>query len=92
MSLSSRVSKARQKIELKKMTKESNLQVTFSKRHSGVFKKASELCTLYGAEVGLIVFSLGDKNHHGWHETPMNYGFDMMGGYMLCNVRSREYG
>ncbi|KAK7286591.1 hypothetical protein RJT34_21698 [Clitoria ternatea] len=61
MSSISRVSKGRRKIEMKKMTKESNLQVTFSKRRSGLFKKASELCTLCGAEVGLIVFSPRDK-------------------------------
>ncbi|KAG5061429.1 Agamous-like MADS-box protein AGL62 [Glycine soja] len=33
-----------------KMTNKSNLQVPFSKRRSGVLKKASELCTLCGAE------------------------------------------
>ncbi|KAK7269953.1 hypothetical protein RIF29_22775 [Crotalaria pallida] len=54
-------SKGRQKIEIKKMTNESNLQVTFSKRRSGLFKKASELCTLCGAEIALIVFSPGEK-------------------------------
>ncbi|XP_004496797.1 agamous-like MADS-box protein AGL62 [Cicer arietinum] len=53
--------RGRQKIEIKKMSNESNLQVTFSKRRSGLFKKASELCTLCGAEVVLIVFSPGEK-------------------------------
>ncbi|KAF7811106.1 inositol-tetrakisphosphate 1-kinase 3-like isoform X1 [Senna tora] len=56
-----RRSKGRQKIEMKKMSNESNLQVTFSKRRNGLFKKASELCTLCGAEVALIVFSPGEK-------------------------------
>ncbi|XP_028767249.1 agamous-like MADS-box protein AGL62 [Neltuma alba] len=56
-----RRSKGRQKIEIKKMENESNLQVTFSKRRAGLFKKASELCTLCGVEVALIVFSPGDK-------------------------------
>ncbi|XVE67411.1 hypothetical protein DITRI_Ditri08aG0158500 [Diplodiscus trichospermus] len=51
----------RQKIEMVKMKKDSNLQVTFSKRRSGLFKKASELCTLCGAQVGIIVFSPGNK-------------------------------
>nr|KYP75241.1 Agamous-like MADS-box protein AGL62 [Cajanus cajan] len=46
---------------MKKMSNESNLQVTFSKRRSGLFKKASELCTLCGADVALVVFSPGDK-------------------------------
>ncbi|CAD5330129.1 unnamed protein product [Arabidopsis thaliana] len=43
------------------MENESNLQVTFSKRRFGLFKKASELCTLSGAEILLIVFSPGGK-------------------------------
>ncbi|KAL9317339.1 hypothetical protein ACSQ67_013856 [Phaseolus vulgaris] len=47
-------SRGRQKIEMKKMSNESNLQVTFSKRRSGLFKKASELCTLCGAHVALV--------------------------------------
>jgi len=51
----------RQKVEMKKMSNESNLQVTFSKRRSGLFKKASELCTLCGAYIALIVFSPSDK-------------------------------
>ncbi|BBN69862.1 AGAMOUS-like 62 [Prunus dulcis] len=56
-----RKSKGRQKVEMVKMANESNLQVTFSKRRSGLFKKASELCTLCGAEVAIIVFSPGRK-------------------------------
>ena len=35
--------------------------MTFSKRRSGLFKKASELCTLYGAYIALIVFSPSEK-------------------------------
>ncbi|KAB1208607.1 Agamous-like MADS-box protein AGL62 [Morella rubra] len=56
-----RRSKGRQKIRMEKMESESNLQVTFSKRRSGLFKKASELCTLCGAEIAIIVFSPGKK-------------------------------
>ncbi|KAI5661215.1 hypothetical protein M9H77_20538 [Catharanthus roseus] len=44
-----------------KMKNESNLQVTFSKRRAGLFKKANELVTLCGAEVAFIVFSPGGK-------------------------------
>ncbi|KAE8668362.1 Agamous-like MADS-box protein AGL62 [Hibiscus syriacus] len=51
----------RQKVEMVKMKNNSNLQVTFSKRRSGLFKKASELCTLCGVEIGIIVFSPGNK-------------------------------
>ncbi|XP_052171279.1 agamous-like MADS-box protein AGL62 [Diospyros lotus] len=56
-----RKSKGRQKVEMTRMSKESNLLVTFSKRRSGLFKKASELCTLCGAEIAIIVFSPGKK-------------------------------
>ncbi|GMI72520.1 hypothetical protein HRI_000921300 [Hibiscus trionum] len=51
----------RQKVEMVKMKNNSNLQVTFSKRRPGLFKKASELCTLCGAEIGIVVFSPGNK-------------------------------
>uniref|UniRef100_A0AAU7LJM1 MADS71 n=1 Tax=Hippophae rhamnoides TaxID=193516 RepID=A0AAU7LJM1_9ROSA len=56
-----RVSKGRQRVAMVKMSNDSNLQVTFSKRRSGLFKKASELCTLCGAEIVVIVFSPGKK-------------------------------
>ncbi|KAL2460342.1 Agamous-like MADS-box protein AGL62 [Abeliophyllum distichum] len=56
-----RKSRGRQKIEMTRMSKESNLLVTFSKRRSGLFKKASELCTLCSAEIAIIVFSPGKK-------------------------------
>lgn len=54
-------SKGRQKIQMARMEKESNLLVTFSKRRSGLFKKASELCILCGVEITIIVFSPGKK-------------------------------
>ncbi|KAI3431012.1 MADS-box domain-containing protein [Psidium guajava] len=50
-------SKGRKKIEIKKITNKSSQQVTFSKRRSGLFKKASELCILCGAHIAIIVFS-----------------------------------
>ncbi|XVF15362.1 hypothetical protein REPUB_Repub09cG0145700 [Reevesia pubescens] len=36
-------------------------QVAFSKRRSGLFKKASELCTLCAVETALVVFSPNGK-------------------------------
>ncbi|KAH1116213.1 hypothetical protein AAZX31_17G013900 [Glycine max] len=51
----------RKKIEIKKLEKASNKQVTFSKRRTGLFKKASELCILCNAYVAIIVFSPADK-------------------------------
>lgn len=51
----------RKKIEIKKITDDSSRQVTFSKRRTGVFNKASELCVLTGAEAAIIVKSPGDR-------------------------------
>ncbi|XP_019427190.1 PREDICTED: agamous-like MADS-box protein AGL62 [Lupinus angustifolius] len=53
--------KGRRRIEMKMIAKDNNLQVTFSKRCTGLFKKVSELCTLCDAKVGLVVFSLPNK-------------------------------
>ncbi|GAU37940.1 hypothetical protein TSUD_269550 [Trifolium subterraneum] len=58
---SERKGRGRKKIEIKKMSNEIHLQVTFSKRRNGLFKKASELSTLCGVDVALIVFSPGEK-------------------------------
>ncbi|CAA0806760.1 Agamous-like MADS-box protein AGL62 [Striga hermonthica] len=51
----------RQKIKIEKIEVKNHLQVTFSKRRSGLFKKASELCTLCGVEIAIIVFSPAGK-------------------------------
>ncbi|KAI3721467.1 hypothetical protein L2E82_32479 [Cichorium intybus] len=56
-----RQSKGRQKIEIKRIIDESSLLVSFSKRHSCIFKKASELCTLCRVEMAIIVFSPNKK-------------------------------
>ncbi|KAK4485279.1 hypothetical protein RD792_007911 [Penstemon davidsonii] len=60
---SARKGKGRQKINIEKIENENNLQVTFSKRRVGLFKKASELATLTGAELLVIFFSLSGKGH-----------------------------
>ncbi|KAG4954390.1 hypothetical protein JHK87_039984 [Glycine soja] len=52
--------KGRQKIEMKKISNKCNLQVIFSKRQTGVFKKTSELATLCG--VDLAKPTSGDSN------------------------------
>ncbi|KAM7269473.1 hypothetical protein ACFE04_024970 [Oxalis oulophora] len=56
-----RKTKGRQKIKMQKMQNESYLQATFSKRRSVIFKKASEISTLCGVEIAIIVFSPGKK-------------------------------
>ncbi|KAM0920561.1 hypothetical protein ACQ4PT_007397 [Festuca glaucescens] len=47
----------RQKIEIRPIEREGARQVCFSKRRSGLFKKANELAILCGAEVAAVVFS-----------------------------------
>ncbi|KAI5661222.1 hypothetical protein M9H77_20545 [Catharanthus roseus] len=56
-----KTTQGRKKIEIKKIDNLSNRQVTFSKRRVGLFKKASELCILTGAEIAIIVYSLGKR-------------------------------
>lgn len=51
----------RQKIEIKKIEKSANRQVTFTKRRHGLFNKASELCVLTGAEMTVLVQSKGGR-------------------------------
>ncbi|KAK6930456.1 Transcription factor, MADS-box [Dillenia turbinata] len=55
------------KIRMEKMEKQSNLQVTFSRRRDGLFKKASELSTLCDAQVAIVVFSPGKKVYSFGH-------------------------
>ncbi|KAL0718277.1 hypothetical protein Bca4012_067599 [Brassica carinata] len=51
----------RGKIEIKKIENKTSRQVTFSKRRSGLIKKARELSVLCDAHIGLIVFSATGK-------------------------------
>ncbi|KAJ4827714.1 hypothetical protein Tsubulata_018035 [Turnera subulata] len=53
--------KGRQKIEMKRIENAEDRLITFSKRRSGIYKKASEVSTLCGAEVGVLVFSPAGK-------------------------------
>ncbi|XP_059306764.1 MADS-box transcription factor 6-like [Lycium ferocissimum] len=51
----------RGKVELKRIENQTNRQVTFSKRRSGLLKKAFELSILCDAEVALLLFSPSGK-------------------------------
>ncbi|XP_021912041.1 myocyte-specific enhancer factor 2A-like [Carica papaya] len=53
--------KGPQMIEMVKIKKATNLQVTFAKCRAGIFKKASEISTLCGAEIAVIIFSPAKK-------------------------------
>ncbi|KQK11807.1 agamous-like MADS-box protein AGL23 [Brachypodium distachyon] len=56
-----RPSMGRQKIAIKRIDSEEARQVCFSKRRAGLFKKASELSVLCGAQVAAVVFSPAGK-------------------------------
>ncbi|KAK4724262.1 hypothetical protein R3W88_027041 [Solanum pinnatisectum] len=60
-------SMGRHKIKIAKIAVKNHLQVTFSKRRSGLFKKASELCTLCGIEIAIIVISPARKAYSFGH-------------------------
>jgi MADS-box transcription factor len=51
----------RGKIEIKRIENSTNRQVTFSKRRSGILKKAREIGVLCDAEVGVVIFSSAGK-------------------------------
>nr|WAO97435.1 MADS-box transcription factor 33 [Lonicera japonica] len=51
----------RGKIEIRRIDNSTSRQVTFSKRRSGLLKKAKELAILCDAEVGVIIFSSTGK-------------------------------
>jgi len=51
----------RGKIEIKKIENVNSRQVTFSKRRTGLMKKAKELSVLCDAEIAVIIFSCTGK-------------------------------
>lgn len=58
---SGKKTKGKQKIEIKKIENENDRLISFSKRRAGIYKKASELNILCGAEIAFIVFSPAGK-------------------------------
>ncbi|GER32919.1 MADS-box transcription factor family protein [Striga asiatica] len=60
-------SNGRRKVQLAKIVNQNKLQVTFSKRRAGLFKKASELSTLCGAHAAIVVFSPQNRAHSFGH-------------------------
>ncbi|XP_022733399.1 agamous-like MADS-box protein AGL70 [Durio zibethinus] len=51
----------RRKVEMKRIEDKSSRQVTFSKRRSGLIKKARQLSVLCDVEIALVIFSSGGK-------------------------------
>ncbi|KAK3430749.1 agamous-like MADS-box protein AGL62 [Eucalyptus grandis] len=50
-------SQGRRRVECKIIENKNKREVTFSKRHQGMFRKASELAILCGAEVAIVTYS-----------------------------------
>ncbi|KAK7342848.1 hypothetical protein VNO80_25804 [Phaseolus coccineus] len=61
----------RRKIQIAKVKDPNTRQITFSKRRTGLFKKANELSIMCGAKIAIVVFSPGNKpysfSHPGVH-------------------------
>nr|GMC58701.1 agamous-like MADS-box protein AGL61 [Ipomoea batatas] len=55
------VTRGRQRVPLDRIENEVQRLVTFSKRRTGLFKKASEMSTLCGTEIAMVVFSPSGK-------------------------------
>ncbi|XP_062191101.1 agamous-like MADS-box protein AGL29 [Phragmites australis] len=62
-----KLTKGRQKIEIKPIQTMKARQVCFSKRRPSLFKHASELSTLCGGEVVVVIFSPGGKSFSFGH-------------------------
>ncbi|KAL5773704.1 hypothetical protein ACOSQ2_013628 [Xanthoceras sorbifolium] len=67
MAESGKQTRGKQAIDIKKIENEKERMITFSKRKSGIYKKASELATLTGAQVGVLVFSQSGKPYSFGH-------------------------
>ncbi|XVF87192.1 hypothetical protein PTKIN_Ptkin18bG0099500 [Pterospermum kingtungense] len=57
----------RRKITMEMVKDSGSRQVTFSKRRSGLFKKANELTTLCAAQIAVVVFSPGGRPYSFGH-------------------------
>uniref|UniRef100_A0A3Q7H689 MADS-box domain-containing protein n=1 Tax=Solanum lycopersicum TaxID=4081 RepID=A0A3Q7H689_SOLLC len=67
MKFSTKICIGRNSIVIARIQNLKNGQVTFSKRLIGLFKKASELCTLCGAYVDVVLFSSSNKVYSCGH-------------------------
>ncbi|KAL7152852.1 hypothetical protein ABFS83_04G126100 [Erythranthe nasuta] len=67
LSICKKKTMGRRKIEIKKIEKKSSLQVTFSKRRTGLFRKASEISVLCGTEIAILVQSPANKIYSYGH-------------------------
>nr|QWX93748.1 MADS-box protein 9 [Cunninghamia lanceolata] len=77
----------RGKVIMRKIDNSISRQVTFSKRRSGVIKKAKELAILCDAQVGLIIFSSNGKLYE-YATTSMK---SIMERYESCEEMKMEH-
>ncbi|CAL9089489.1 unnamed protein product [Musa textilis] len=63
MSREKKTSKGKQRIEMKKIENEEARYISFSKRRNGIFGKASELSTLCGADLAVLISSPAGRLH-----------------------------
>ncbi|KAK4389018.1 Agamous-like MADS-box protein [Sesamum angolense] len=65
--MAGRQTRGRQRIPMRLIQSQDGLYATFSKRRLGLYKKASELSTLCGIDVGIIIFSPTDNPYSFFH-------------------------
>ncbi|KAG6502726.1 hypothetical protein ZIOFF_035013 [Zingiber officinale] len=58
-----KTTRGKQKIEIKKIEDEDARYISFSKRRNGIYAKASDLATLCGVEIAVVVFSPTGRPH-----------------------------
>lgn len=89
-----KTTKGRQRIEMKCIEGEEARQVCFSKRRPSLFKKASELSTLCGAEVAVVTFSPGGKCFSFGHPSPSSVADRFLSVHTLggCTMGSGSHG
>ncbi|KAL2941928.1 Agamous-like MADS-box protein AGL61 [Bienertia sinuspersici] len=82
----------KRKIEKKRIANKTSRQVAFSKRKSGVFKKAAELCSLCGAEVAVIAFSGAGKPFSFGHPSAEDIVYRYINFLDRQNPKIENYG
>ncbi|KAK4435713.1 Agamous-like MADS-box protein [Sesamum alatum] len=65
--MAARQTRGRQRIPMRLIESQDDLYATFSKRRLGLYKKASELSTLCGVDIGIIIFSPTDNPYSFFH-------------------------
>ncbi|KAL0330917.1 UNVERIFIED_CONTAM: Agamous-like MADS-box protein [Sesamum angustifolium] len=65
--MAGRQTRGRQRIPMRRIESQDDLYATFSKRRLGLYKKASELSTLCGVDIGVIIFSPTNNPYSFFH-------------------------